>query len=107
MNREEKNRRPRNLFEGNCFNCGRKSHRADHCRSSKKKVKKSGNAAADKKSGDRGKCYVCGSEDHFEHKHCGLRRSLRHRTRDCGERGAEKGAMMAKQICQQITTWNW
>ena len=27
--RGEKNRRPRNRFEGNCFNCGRKGHRAE------------------------------------------------------------------------------
>ena len=30
------------------------------------------------------------------HKHCGLCRSLEHRTHDCEERGAEKGAMLAK-----------
>ena len=28
--------------------------------------------------------------------HCGLSKSLEHRTRDCEERGAEKGAMLAK-----------
>ena len=43
-----------------------------------------------------GKCYVCGSEEHFAHKHCNLCRNLRHRTRDCEERGAEKGAMLVK-----------
>ena len=30
------------------------------------------------------------------HRHCGLCKSLEHRTRDCEERGAEKGAMLAK-----------
>ena len=28
--------------------------------------------------------------------HCGLCKSLEHRTRDCVERGAEKGAMLVK-----------
>ena len=51
---------------------------------------------ADKKRGSRGKCYVCGSEDHFAHKYCGLCRSLEHRICDCEERGGEKGAMLAK-----------
>ena len=36
------------------------------------------------------------SEDHLAHRHCGLCKSLEHRTRDCEERGAEKGAMLAK-----------
>ena len=30
------------------------------------------------------------------HKHCGLCRSLEHRTHGCEERGTEKGAMLAK-----------
>ena len=30
------------------------------------------------------------------HRHCGLCKSLEHRTRDCEECGAEKGAMLAK-----------
>ena len=30
------------------------------------------------------------------HRHCGLCKSLEHRTRDCEERGAEKGAKLAK-----------
>ena len=34
----EKNRRPRNRFEGNCFNYGRKDNRAEECRSMKKKI---------------------------------------------------------------------
>ena len=78
----EKNRRPRNRFEGTCFNCGRKGHRAEDCRGAKKKTGKSRDAAADW-GGGRGKCYVCGSEDHFARKHCDLCRSLKHRTRDC------------------------
>ena len=96
MDRGEKKRRPRNRFAGNCFNCGRKGHRAEDCRNAKKKIEKSGDAPADKKSGVRGKWYVCGSEEHFVHKHCGLCRSPEHRTRDCEERGAEKGAVLAK-----------
>ena len=62
----------------------------------KKKIEKTGNVPADKKGGGRGKCYVCGSEEHFAHKYCGLCRSLEHRTCDRKERGAEKGAMLAK-----------
>ena len=49
----EKNRRSRNRFEGNCFNCGRKGHRAENCRSKKKKIEKSEDAPADKKGGGR------------------------------------------------------
>ena len=94
--RGEKNMRPRNRFEGYCFNCGRKRHRAEDCRSAKKNIGKSGDAAADKKGGSRGNCYVCGSEEQFAHKHCGLCRSLEHRTRDYEEREAEKGTMLAK-----------
>ena len=78
----EKNRSPRNQFEGNYFNCGRKGHRAQDY-SSAKKIEKSEDAAADKKGGGRGKYHVCGSEEHFAYKHRGLCRSL-------DERGAEK-----------------
>ena len=61
-----------------------------------KKIEKPGDAAADKKGGGRGKGYVCGSEEHLAHKHCGLCRSLRHRTRDCEEQRADKGAILVK-----------
>ena len=44
----------------------------------------------------RGKRYVCRSEKHFVYKHYGLCKSLEYQTRDCEERGAEKGAMLAK-----------
>ena len=81
--RREKKRKPSNQFEGNCFNCERKGHRAEDCRSVKKKIEKSGDAAADKRGGGRGKCYTCRSEEHFSHKHCGLCRSLEQRTRGC------------------------
>ena len=37
-----------------------------------------------------------GSEKHFAHKHCGLCKSLEHRTCGWEERGAEKGAILAK-----------
>ena len=80
--RGEKTRKPHNRLEGSCFNCGRKYHRGEDCRSAKK-IEKSGDAAPDKKGGGRGKLYVCGGEDPFSHKHCGLCRSLKHRTRGC------------------------
>ena len=35
-------------------------------------------------------------EEHLARKHCGLCRSLEHRTRDCDKRGAQKGAVPAK-----------
>ena len=54
----EKKRRPRNRFEGNCFNCGKKGHRAEDCRSAKTSIEKSENALADKKGGGREKYYV-------------------------------------------------
>ena len=56
--RGEKNRRPRNRFEGNCFNCLRKDHRAEECRSAKKKLAKLRDAATDKQGGGRGKGYL-------------------------------------------------
>ena len=90
-----KNRRPHHKFDGNCFNCGKKGHRAGDYRSAKKSEK---SEAADdkKKGGGSGRCYICGSEEHLAHRHCGLCKSLEHRTRDCEERGAEEGAMLAK-----------
>ena len=70
--RGEKNRIPRNRYEGNCFICGRESHRGEECRIAIKKSEKSGHADADKEGGGRGRCYLCGNEEHFVHKHCGL-----------------------------------
>ena len=67
----EKKRRPRNRFEGNCFNCGKKGHRAEDCRS----IEKSENALADKKGGGRGKYYVF----------VGVRSTLRMNTEACAE----------------------
>ena len=96
MDRGQKKRKPRKRFEGNCFNCGRKGPRAEDCKSKEKEIKQSRDAPAHKKGGGRGKFYVCGREEHFAYKHCGLCRSLLHGTRDCKERGAEKGAMLAK-----------
>ena len=61
VDRGEKNRRPRNRFEGNCFNCGRKSHRAEDYRSAKNKIEKSGDVTADKRVRGGGMCYVCGA----------------------------------------------
>ena len=71
----EKKRRPRNRFEGNCFNCGKNGHRAEDCRSAKKSIEKSENALADKKGGGRGKYHV------FE----GVRSTLRINTEACTE----------------------
>ena len=85
--------RLRNRFEGNCFNCGRQGHHAEECKSAEK-IENSGDTATDKNGGVRGKCYVCKSDDNFAHKHCGLCRSLEHRTYDCAERGADKGEML-------------
>ena len=88
-----KNRKLHHKFDGNCFNCGKKGHRAGDCRSAKKKSENSG-AADDRK--ESGRCYICGDEEHLAYRHCGLCKSLEHRTRDCEERGAEEGAMLAK-----------
>ena len=74
--RGENNRRPSNRFESNCFNCGREGHHTQECRSAKKKIETSGDAANDKKGEVRGNYYVYGNEEHFAHKHCGLCRSL-------------------------------
>ena len=84
-----KNTRLQHKFDGNCFNCGKKGHRAGNYRSAKTS-EKSGAADEKKKGGGSGRCYICGSEEYFAHRHCGLCKSLEHRTRDCEERGAEK-----------------
>ena len=73
----------------------------------KKKTEKSGDAPADKKGRGRGKCYVCGSKEYFVNKYCGLCRRLEHRVRDCEERGAEKGAMLAKITLPANARWGW
>ena len=91
-----KNRRPHHKFDGNCFICGKKSHRAGDCRSAKTS-EKSETTDYEKKGGGSGRCYTCGrSKEYLAHRHCGLCKSLEHRTRDCEERGAEKGTMLAK-----------
>ena len=91
-----KNRSLHHKFDGNCFNCGKKGHRAGDCRSAKKKSEKSGAADDKKECSGSGRCFIYGSEAHLAHRHCGLCKSLEHRTRDCEERGAGKGAMLAK-----------
>ena len=91
-----KNRRLHHKFDGNCFNCGKKGHLAGDCRGAKKKSEKYGAADDRKEGGGSGRCYICGSEENLAHRHCGLCKSLEHRTRDCEEHGAEKGAMLAK-----------
>ena len=90
-----KNRRLHHRFDGNRFNRGKRGPRAGDCRSAKKS-KKSGAADDKKEAGGSGRCYMCGSEEHFAHRHCGLCKSLEHRTRDCEEREPEKGAMLEK-----------
>ena len=91
-----KNRRLHHKFDGNCFNCGKKGRRAGDCRSAKKKSETSGAADDKKEGGGSGRCYICGSEEYLAHRHCGLCKSLEHRTRNCEERGAEKDPMLAK-----------
>ena len=91
-----KNRKLHHKFEGNCFNCGKKGRRAGDCRSAKKKSEKTGAADEKKEGSGSSRCCICGSEEHLAHRHCGLCKSLEHRTRDCEERGAEKGAMLEK-----------
>ena len=93
--RKRKNRRPHHKFDCNCFNCGKKGRRAGDCRSAERS-EKSGAADDKKKGGGSGRCSFCGNEEHLAHRYCGLYKSLEHRTRDCEERGAEKGAMLAK-----------
>ena len=78
-------------FDGNCFNCGKKGQRAGDCRSAKKKSEKSGAVDDKKEGGGSGRCYICGSEEHLAHRHCGLCKNLEHLMQDCEERGAEKG----------------
>ena len=92
---EGEDRRAHHKFDGNCFNYRKKGHRAGDCRSAKQ-GEKSGAADDKKKGGGSGRCYICGSEEHLAHRHCGLCKSLEHRTQDCKERGAEEGAMLAK-----------
>ena len=92
-----KNRRLHHKFDGKCFNCGKKGHRAGDCKSAKKKSEKPGAADDRKEGGGSSRCYICESEEHLAHRHCGgLCKSLKHRMRDCEERGAEKGTMLAK-----------
>ena len=89
------NRRPHHKFDGNCFNCGKKGHRAGDCRSAKKS-ETPGATDDKKKGGGSGRCYIYGSEEHLAHRHCGLCKSLEPRTQDCKEHGAEKDAMLTK-----------
>ena len=56
-----KNRRPNHKFDGNCFNCGKKRHRARDCKSVKKS--ETSGAVDKKKGGGSGRCYICGSEE--------------------------------------------
>ena len=63
---------------------------------SAKKSEKSGAADDKKKDDGSGRCYICGSKKPLVHRHCGLCKSLVCRTRDFKERGAKKGAMLAK-----------
>ena len=95
------NRRPHHKCDGNCFNCGKKGHRAGDCRSAKKS-ETSGAADDKKKGGGSGRCYICESEEHLAHRHYGLCKSIEHRMGDCEERGDVKGAMLAKLIVPAV-----
>ena len=91
-----KNRRLHHKIDGNCFNCGKKGHRAIDCAGARKKNENSGAADNKKEGRGSGRCYICGSGEHLAHTHCDLCKSLEHRTRDCEERGAEKNVIRAK-----------
>ena len=69
--------RPRNKFEGNRFNCGKKGppRWVIEEREEKGKFRRCREE----------EYYVCGSEEHPTHKHCGLCKSLEHRARECEE----------------------
>ena len=54
------------------FNCAKRGHRAEGCRSTKEIIEILGDAPTDKKGGGRGNGYVCGSEQHFAHIRCGM-----------------------------------
>ena len=93
--RGEKKRRPRNRFEGNCFNYGRKGHRAYDCRSAK--ISKNQVMPRPTRRAEIGTSAMSvGVRSTLRIKHCGFCRNLEHRTRDCEERGAEEGAMLAE-----------
>ena len=61
-----KNRRLHHKFDGNCFNYGKKGHRAGDYRGAKKS-EKSGAADDKKQGGGSGRYYICGSGEHFAH----------------------------------------
>ena len=86
---KRKNRRPHHKSGGNCFNCGKKGHRAGDCRSGKES-EKSGAADDKKKGGGSGRYYISGSEEHLAHRHCGL----------CG-RETVRSAELKKAKCWQ------
>ena len=89
--RGEKNTRLRNRIEGNCFNCGRKGHRAENCRSAKTKIEKSREAAAAKKSGGRGNATSGG-----------VRSTLRINTMACAEAWSTELAVMRSEKLRKV-----
>ena len=91
---KRKNRRLYHKFDSNCFNCGKRGHRAGDCRSAKESEK---SRAADdkKKGGGSGRCYICGSKEHLAHRNGGLCKILEHRTRDV------RSAELKKAQCWQ------
>ena len=91
----EKKRRSRNRFEGNCSNCGRKGRHAKGCRSAKKKIRNQEMPRPTRRA-EVGESATSVGVRSIGNKHCGLCRSLEHRTRGCEERGAEKGVVLAK-----------
>ena len=107
LDRGEKNREPPNRFEVNHFNCRRKGHRAEECRSAKKKIEKSGDAPTDKKSGDRESATSVR-----------VKSTLRINAVACAEvwstglvtvRSEELRRVRCwpKQMCQRMLRWDW
>ena len=94
VDRGEKKRKPRNRFEGNCLNCGRKGHRAKDGRSAKKRSKNQ-EIAANKKSGGRESATSVRVRRTLSINTVACR-NLEHRTRNFVQREAEKGAILAK-----------
>ena len=86
--RGEKKRRPHKRFESNCFNCGRKDHRAEDCRSAKK-TEKSRDAAADKGGATS----------------VGARSSLHTNAVACAEAWSTKLAIVRSEELRRVRCW--
>ena len=89
--RGKKKRRPRNRFEGNCFNCGRMGHHAEDYRSAKKKIKKSKDAPPTRR-GDVGKSATS----------VGVRSTLRINTVACAEAWSTGFAIVRSEELRRV-----